>query len=205
MVRGQPHQVPGRFDRRKVPFDGEQAADLGWVVRRVVEPAQPPSGVRLHAFILGVQGGLGGRQLAAVAFHRGDERRDVRLTDEPDAGLDVGQGQSPPVVDDPGADGGEPAEGLVPDVDDLLAGAHEPGVGAVGVADLFFLLRGQGPVDAPPREGDADGGGRAAQPPGGAVRFQRDVEYGGGAHGDLRDKGLEDGSRPVTQLLIGPR
>ena len=49
------------------------------------------------------------------------------------------------------ADGGEPAEGLVAGVDELLAGGQEAGVGAVGGADLLLLLGGEGRGGRPTR------------------------------------------------------
>src|SRR5262249_51666999 len=142
----------------------------------------------------------------AEALQRVDEVLDVGLADEAHARLGVGKRDAPPVIDQPGPDGREPAERLVPDVHELLAGGQEAGVGRRDGADLLLLLGGQGAMHAPPVQHDPHGRGETAQALGRALGVQRDVADSYGAHGSPLDCVQLEGKRPAPRgEETGPR
>jgi hypothetical protein len=85
-------------------------------------------------------------QFVAEAFHGVNEDLDVALADQPGTGLDIGQGQAAPVVDQPGPSGRQTTERFVASVYQLLAGSEETSISRIAGTDLFLLLGGEGIV-----------------------------------------------------------
>ena len=100
-LRGDLQQVIGRLDGREIPIQSEQPPDFRRVVGRIVEPPQAASGIGFDVLIDDIEIGFGLRQFLTEAGQGMDERFDVVLADEANAGLDVGQRQATPVLADP--------------------------------------------------------------------------------------------------------
>jgi len=133
-------QVVGRFDRREVPFDLEQALQRHGIVRGVEQTAQPLLGRDFQGLIAAVQGGDGFVQFAAERGHLRVEVFDRVLADEPQSRLGIGQTQFLPVLHGAGPHRGDGLERRVPGVEQLLPRGHERALSAKCVGGLSPLF-----------------------------------------------------------------